>query len=64
MYTKCRTQIFNKRKREHTTNDSELINNFYKFYPEGLTKELEQNYKKSTIKKDFLVTPTKVIFPI
>jgi hypothetical protein len=25
--------------------DSELINNFYKFYPEGSTKEFEQNYK-------------------
>src|SRR6188768_2876136 len=33
--------------------DSELINNFYKFYPEGSTKEFEQNYKYLLSKKHF-----------
>lgn len=33
--------------------DSELINNFYKFYPEGSTKEFEQNYKYMQSEKHF-----------
>lgn len=33
--------------------DSELINNFYKFYPEGITKEFEQNYQYLLSKKHF-----------
>jgi hypothetical protein len=32
---------------------TELINNFYKFYPEGSTKEFEQNYKYLLSKKHF-----------
>jgi hypothetical protein len=33
--------------------ESELINNFYKFYPEGSTKEVEQNYKYLKSEKHF-----------
>lgn len=33
--------------------DSELINNFYKFYPEGSIKEFEQNYKYLQSEKHF-----------
>ncbi len=33
--------------------ETELINNFYKFYPEGTTKEFEQNYQYLFSKKHF-----------
>lgn len=46
-------QQFSINAKGNITGDSELINNFYKFYPEGSTKEFEQNYKYLLSKKNF-----------
>lgn len=51
--TQMHEQQFSLNAKGNVTGDSELINNFYKFYPEGSTKEFEQNYKYLLSKKYF-----------
>ena len=51
--TQMHEQQFLINSKGNVTGDSELINNFYKFYPEGSTKEFEQNYKYVLSKKHF-----------
>ncbi|HEU4791693.1 MAG TPA: hypothetical protein VFS71_18555 [Flavobacterium sp.] len=51
--TQMHEQQFSINAKGNITGDSELINNFYKFYTEGSTKEFEQNYKYLLSKKHF-----------